>query len=339
MGRVYAVASGKGGVGKTTTVANLGAALAEGGHEVVVVDVDLGMGNLAGVMGVDAGAGPTIHDVLAGRATVAEAVREGPSGTSVLPGSPDLDDFGAADPSNLDALVAALDAETVLLDTSAGLSHDTVEPLRVADAVVLVSTPDREAVGDAGKLGEVADRVGTPVVGVVVTRADSGAGVAAVGDSLGVPVRGSVPEDAAVSEAASAAEPLVVAAPGAPAARAYRRLAADLIGDATLAPPPTERDVRAAERGDDAVDAAEDEADDGAGGTAATAAASAPRKTATADEAGIEVAEAAVDGEGDERTAAAAESGDDPDAEDGEPADDDDGDGRGRTGLLRWLLR
>ncbi|MFD1595558.1 AAA family ATPase, partial [Haloplanus litoreus] len=56
MGRVYAVASGKGGVGKTTTVANLGAVLAEAGHETVLVDVDLGMGNLAGALGIDADA-------------------------------------------------------------------------------------------------------------------------------------------------------------------------------------------------------------------------------------------------------------------------------------------
>jgi septum site-determining protein MinD len=124
--RVYAVASGKGGVGKTTTVANLGAALAAGGHETVVVDADLGMGNLAGVLGVDPGDGPTVHDVLAGRVTADDAVREGPVGLSVLPASDDLDDFGAATPSNLTTLLDGLDAETVLVDTSAGLSHDSV---------------------------------------------------------------------------------------------------------------------------------------------------------------------------------------------------------------------
>ena len=240
MGRVYAVASGKGGVGKTTTVANLGAALAEAGHETVVVDVDLGMGNLAGVLGVDVGAGPTVHDVLAGSAMVAEAVRSGPAGLSVLPASAALDDFGTADPKRLGALLDGLDAEFVLLDTSAGLSHDSVEPLRIADEVVLVSTPERGALGDTAKTREVADRFDTPVWGAVVTRTTTGTDVGAVADGLGVTVRGTIPDDPAVSAAAEAGDPLVVAAPDAPATAAYRRLAAELSGDDVPTPAPAD---------------------------------------------------------------------------------------------------
>jgi septum site-determining protein MinD len=236
MGRVYAVASGKGGVGKTTTVANLGAVLAAGGHATAVVDADLGMGNLAGVLGVDAGAGPTVHDVLAGTARVDDAVREGPVGLSVLPASDDLDDFGAADPANLSTLVDGIDAETVLIDTSAGLSHDSVEPLRVADDVLLVSTPERGALGDTAKTREVADRFGTPVTGAVLTRTTPETDTATAGARLDAPIRGSIPDDPAVSTAAETGEPLVVAAPDAPATDAYRRLAAELTGDDSLAP-------------------------------------------------------------------------------------------------------
>ncbi|AXG05825.1 hypothetical protein DU500_04885 [Haloplanus rubicundus] len=237
--RVYAVASGKGGVGKTTTVANLGAVLAAGGHETVVVDADLGMGNLAGALGVDADEGPTVHDVLAGRATAAEARREGPVGLGVLPASDSLDDFGAANPSNLTALLDGLDeagAEVVLVDTSAGLSHDSVEPLRIADEVLLVSTPERGALGDTAKTRDVAGRFGTPMAGAVVTRIASDTDLDAVADRLGVPIRGSIPDDPAVSAAAEGGDPLVVAAPDAPATDAYRRLAVDLTGDGSLAP-------------------------------------------------------------------------------------------------------
>ncbi|WP_435067390.1 P-loop NTPase [Haloplanus sp. C73] len=239
MGRVYAVASGKGGVGKTTTVANLGAALAMGGHETVVVDADLGMGNLAGVLGVDADAGPTVHDVLSGRATAAEATRDGPVGLSVLPASDDLDDFGTANPANLSTLLDSLDAETVLVDTSAGLSHDSVEPLRVADEVLLVTTAEAGALGDTAKTRDVTDRFETAVAGAVVTRVDADASDEAartVTDRLGVPVRGTIPDDDAVKAAAEAGQPLVVAAPDAPATRAYRRLAADIVDDESLAP-------------------------------------------------------------------------------------------------------
>lgn len=237
--RVYAVASGKGGVGKTTTVANLGAVLAAGGRGTVVVDADLGMGNLAGALGVAVGAGPTVHDVLAGRVTAVEARREGLVGLGVLPASDDLDDFGAANPSNLTALLDGLDGadvEVALVDTSAGLSHDSVEPLRVADEVLLVSTPDRGALGDTAKTRDVAGRFETPMAGAVVTRVTAETDLDAVADRLGVPIRGSIPDDPAVSTAAEGGEPLVVAAPDAPATDAYRRLAADLLGDESLAP-------------------------------------------------------------------------------------------------------
>ncbi|WP_248895181.1 P-loop NTPase [Haloplanus halobius] len=236
MGRVYAVASGKGGVGKTTTVANLGAVLAAGGHETVVVDADLGMGNLSGALGVDPEAGPTVNDVLAGETTVEAAMREGPAGLSVLPASNDLDDFGPAAPANLEALLESIDATVVLLDTSAGLSHDSVEPLRVADEVLLVSTPEQGAIGDTVKTREVAERIETPVAGAVVTRATVDVDPDALADRLGVPVRGTIPEDPSVGVAAEAGEPLLTSAPNAPATAAYRRLAAELTGDESLEP-------------------------------------------------------------------------------------------------------
>jgi septum site-determining protein MinD len=360
MGRVYAVASGKGGVGKTTTVANLGAALAEAGHETVLVDVDLGMGNLAGVLGVDADAGATVHDVLAGSAMVAEAVHEGPAGLSVLPASADLDDFGTADPTRLAALLDGLAAEFVLLDTSAGLSHDSVEPLRIADEVLLVSTAETGALGDTAKTREVADRFGTPVWGAVVTRATPGMGreggppsgdrpqvgdVGSVANRLGVTVRGTIPDDPAVSAAAEAGEPLITAAPDAPATDAYRRLAAELSGDDSLAPADDAdegvvvADAEAVAREGDA-----EAAETGGGGTqpvtrdepATTAAAGETDHVADAD---VEAAdEAAGEVPGEPNTAATDESAtenDDASVDEGSPAEDE---GNERTGFLRWLL-
>jgi septum site-determining protein MinD len=235
MSRVYAVASGKGGVGKTTTAAALGGVLAEAGHGTVVVDVDLGMGNLASVLGVDVDEGATLNDALAGTADAEAAVRGGPTGPSILPASDDLDDFAAADPGRLGAVLDTLDAAVVLLDTSAGLSHDSVEPLRVADEVVIVSTTGRGAVGDAAKTREVADRFGTPVAGVVVTRTTVETDATSVGERLDVPVLGSIPEDPAVAAAAEDGTALTDAAPGAPATDAYRRLAATLRGDDEVA--------------------------------------------------------------------------------------------------------
>ncbi|MGM0592806.1 MAG: AAA family ATPase, partial [Halobacteriota archaeon] len=151
MGRVYAVASAKGGVGKTTTVAALGTTLAAAGFDVVAVDADLGMANLADALGIDPD-GPTIHDVLSDEAAVAAAIYDGPAGLAVLPGSIDLDDFRDVDPAGLGDVLDSLSSyDFVLVDTGAGLSHDTVLPLALSDEVILASTSLSTALGDTEK--------------------------------------------------------------------------------------------------------------------------------------------------------------------------------------------
>jgi len=230
MGRVYAVASGKGGVGKTATTANLGTALAAAGHGTVVVDADLGMANLGAALGVGDD-GPTIHDVLAGEATVEEALREAPNRPAVLPGSRDLDAFADASPDGLadvlDDLAGAYDH--VLVDTGAGLSTDSLAPLRATDEVVLVSTSDPAALDDTGKTATVTSRLGTPLRGLVVARV-RGDRADRARKRFDGEVLGTVPEDAAVADAMEAGLPLAEYAPRSPATGAYRRLAATLTG-------------------------------------------------------------------------------------------------------------
>jgi septum site-determining protein MinD len=196
MGRVYAVASAKGGVGKTTLTANLGVTLAAAGLDVAVVDADLGMPNLARLVGVSPD-GATLHDVLAGDAEPLDAVYEGPEGVAVVPGDGTLDAYAAVDPRALRTVVDALAAyDVVLLDTGAGLSHDTVLPLGLADSVVLVSTPSPDAFGDTKKTKQLADHLDVPVAGLVVTRLDrEGVDTDGMASHLGVPLLGVVPED------------------------------------------------------------------------------------------------------------------------------------------------
>ncbi|WP_256545880.1 cell division ATPase MinD [Halobellus inordinatus] len=242
MGRVYAVVSAKGGVGKTTTAANLAATLAAAGSSVAIVDGDLGMANLAGAVGVTVG-DVTLHDVLAGDADVDDAIHEGPHGMAVVPGSADLDAFSRADPEEMQSVLEALADryEYVVLDTGAGLSNDTVVPLTHVDEALLVSTPTRDALGDTDKTRQVADRLGIPVAGTALTRADPvEVDAELVAELLDADVIETIPDAAAVRQASDAGEPLTTFAPGSTAAAAYRSLASSLTGEDVAADEPPE---------------------------------------------------------------------------------------------------
>lgn len=220
-GSVYAIAGGKGGVGKTTVTANVAVALAEMGYDVAAVDADLGMTNLGAFLGIEVETG--IHAALAGQAGVEDVIVPGPAGVAVVPGREDLAATADADPANLNAVIDPLTerADVVLVDTGAGLSHENLVAYGRSDGIFLVTTADDVAVGDAGKTGELADRVDAPVIGTIVTRVDADTDLASLGTRLDRDVVAAVPE----YEVYDAAEPRVREAPDSPAAAEYERLA------------------------------------------------------------------------------------------------------------------
>jgi septum site-determining protein MinD len=229
---VLAVASGKGGVGKTTTTVNLGTALATAGHRTVVVDADMGMANLAGFvsLGTD---DATLHEVLAGDAPVKEATYRLTEGLFAVPSAPQLERYSQTDTEGLAVVVDTLQQafDYVLLDVGAGVSHETVLPLGLADGVVLVSTPDPAAVQDTEKTLDLVGRAGGTVRGLVLTRvrSDHGTEIERIVDRVGHPLLAAIPEDDAVRESVSAGRPVVVHAPDGPAAEAYEELARTLV--------------------------------------------------------------------------------------------------------------
>jgi septum site-determining protein MinD len=222
-GYVCTVAGGKGGVGKTTTAVNVSTALQQRGHDVVVVDADLGMANLGELVG--AADGPSVHQVLAGEATVEEALVDVDEGLTVLPGEQSLDAFAGADPAGLTGVIERLRErhDVVIVDTGSGVSHEMAVPLGLADGVVLVTTPAEVAVTDAGKTADLVERLGGTVLGVVALRATGDTDLAGIGSRLGAPVLGAVPDDPAVG-----AEPAVVEAPERDVSAAYGALAEQL---------------------------------------------------------------------------------------------------------------
>ncbi|MFB6112928.1 MAG: MinD/ParA family protein [Halodesulfurarchaeum sp.] len=233
-GIIYAVASGKGGVGKTTTSVNVGAGFATAGHSVVVVDLDLGMANLGDF--VDASPrGPTLHDVLAGEATLDDAISHASEGLDVVLGSEDITDFGKADPTNVRSVLSDLTEryDFVILDSGGGLSHDTALPLGLADAVILVSTVEDPSLKNTRKTLELAEKISGTVEGIVFTRIGGGkeADPTTVAERVGVRLIGTVPEDRTVVESAKAGTPLLTYDPESPAAQSYLEIAYDLLDE------------------------------------------------------------------------------------------------------------
>jgi septum site-determining protein MinD len=228
MDNVFAVTSGKGGVGKTTTAINLAVAVGSEDRPVVVVDADLGMPDVGTFL--DLASGDTIHDVLAGEASIESALSGIAPGVDALAGSRDLERFPDADPDELGPVVDQLAEQYafVFIDTGGGLSYEAVLPLELADAAVLVTSPQPAAIDNTKKSKQLADRVGVSAAGVVITHSNERTDPAAIADEIGVPLLGSVPADPIVPGSTERCQSLFEYAADSEATEAYRGIGAAL---------------------------------------------------------------------------------------------------------------
>lgn len=185
---MLAIAGSKGGCGKTTTTLGLAGAFARAGTPTLAIDADRQMPNLHVTAAVDRE--PTLASVDGTDAgTVAQSVPELP-GVSVLPGPK------PAESIDVQRTLEHLDdgGSQVLVDCPSGTGPDLTDPLAAADAVVVVTTDDGQGFEDAGTTVELADRLGVPVAGAIVTMtADAPDGIET---RLDAPVLATVPESA-----------------------------------------------------------------------------------------------------------------------------------------------
>jgi septum site-determining protein MinD len=232
MVEALAIASGKGGTGKTTSTLALGMALAES-QDVTVIDADTGMANLlfhAGLADVET----TLHEVLAGRAPLERAVYDR-YGMSVVPCGTSLDGFREADPGRLRSVVAdlATDTDVILLDSAATLgSRAGVLPVVLADRVVVVLQPTIPSLSDGLKVQEYAAAYGTGVAGLLFNRVRDDEAIDRIAGKaeryFEGPTLATVPESDAARAARRAGEPLLAHDPSSAAAGAFEA-AADAI--------------------------------------------------------------------------------------------------------------
>ena len=248
LGKVLAVTSGKGGVGKTFVSANLAAALAKRGHRVLVLDADLGLANLDVVLNLYPKV--TLHDVFTGKAKLEEAIVKAPGGFSVLLAGSGMVEYPRLTPEVRDDFLRVMAGliphyDIVLLDTGAGISDVVLFAVSLASEVLVVATPEPTSLTDAYATIKVLvgqqKRQNVRMVINQTARLGDGRAITTqlqqvldrfVTTEPGRPVRlihvGDIPSDPSVRQAVMRRQLLMQSTPGCPAAMAISQLATKL---------------------------------------------------------------------------------------------------------------
>ncbi len=232
MTRFVVVASGKGGVGKTTLAANIAVSLASFGKRVAVLDADVVMANLEIIMGLR---NPPVAliDVLSGRLNLDDVMYEGPRGVKIIPAGITLDGFSE---ENMDMLKSALreipkDIEILVIDAPAG--RDAAMVMDEGQEIIIVTVPEVSSVSDALKMKILAEKMGAKVIGVILNmaqRVPRELKLKEVEETLDSGVISIVPYDDKVKEALAYETPFVVRYPTSKPTREVMKLSASLIG-------------------------------------------------------------------------------------------------------------
>jgi len=169
----------------------------------------------------------TLHEVLAEKATVADALTTTRDGLRVVSGNPSLDAYPSAKPSNLGAVIEQLKQQfdVVLIDVNAAVSDATFQAYAASDAVLLLSLPTEVAMEDTQKARELVTKAETDVLGVVINRIDQKRFIDRAREVFDVQVLGAIPE----RSGSTLTHPVVTTAENSPTAEAYRDLADGLV--------------------------------------------------------------------------------------------------------------
>jgi len=240
MGEVIVITSGKGGVGKTTTTANIGTALSLSGKKVAVVDADIGLRNLDVVMGLENRIVYDIVDVVEGTCRLKQALIKDKrfEGLYLLPAAQTRDKT-AVSPEQMKELTDKLKEsfDYVIIDCPAGIEQGFKNAISGADRAIVITTPEVSAVRDADRIIGLleANDLESPKLVVnrikleMVKRGDM-MNINDIIDILAVDLIGVVPDDENVVITTNRGEPAVME-PSSIAGRAYSNIAGRILGN------------------------------------------------------------------------------------------------------------
>ena len=248
MGRVVVVTSGKGGVGKTTSTAAIGAALAQTGQYVCVVDFDVGLRNLDLILGAERRVVYDFINVANGEVKLSQAlIRDKRVETLYLLAASQTRDKDALSEEGVARVIGELREmfDWIICDSPAGIERGATLAMRHADEAIVVTNPEVSSVRDSDRIiglldskTLMAERGERMEKHLLLTRFDAGRAargemlsVDDVLDILSIPLLGIIPESDDVLRASNLGSPVTLNAAVSPAARAYQDACRRLIGE------------------------------------------------------------------------------------------------------------
>ncbi|HBP65236.1 MAG TPA: septum site-determining protein MinD [Desulfosporosinus sp.] len=240
MGEVIVVTSGKGGVGKTTTSANIGSGLAAAGHKVVLVDTDIGLRNLDVLMGLENRIVYDLVDVTSGNCRLKQAlIRDKRFANLFLLPAAQTKDKTAVNPEQMKVLAAELKAEFdyTIIDCPAGIEQGFYNAIAGADWAIVVCTPELSSVRDADRIigllkaAELRDPrlIINRIRPAMIKRGDM-MNISDILDILDVVLIGAVPDNESIITSTNRGEPAVMDK-NSIAGQAYRNITRRIEGE------------------------------------------------------------------------------------------------------------
>ena len=238
--KVITISSGKGGVGKTTTTANLAVALAQLNQKVVCIDGDIGLRNLDVILGLENRIVYDLVDVVEGRCRIRQAmIRDKRLEDLFLIPAAQTRDKSSVSPSDMIRLCEELKDEVdwIIIDSPAGIERGFRNALAPADLVLVVTNPEVSSVRDADRIiGLVEAEEKGPAqlilnrVNTILTKRGDMLNTEDVLELLAIDLIGVIPEDESVVVASNKGQPVTLSN-NSKAGQAFRNIAKRLIGE------------------------------------------------------------------------------------------------------------